>query len=340
MDAQKEKEIINAWAKKAMILMAKHKVQPMPENYSVWFEYVRGGNKQLSDTINKRIESGTEFDRDTVREYYNNYILKEMNNKAVEDASSQVQQIMNSVLRTIETSSSDTDSYNEDLDSFATSLKEDSSDNIEDFVNKIMQKTEGLKVKGDQLSKKLQDSQSQVESLQANLEEVSKQVSMDALTGIPNRKAFDDTILDLTREAKDTGKDLCLLMVDVDHFKNFNDTHGHLLGDQVLKIVASTMREAIKGKDFVARYGGEEFAILLPETPTHGGQIVAESVRKSIASRELKRKDTGESYGKLTVSIGMSTFKRFDQINDFIERADKALYKSKDNGRNMVSLES
>ena len=340
MTPDEEAKIVKAWSEKALKLMSEHSVVPMPENYSIWFEYARGSNKKLSDAINEKIKNQEPFDHDTTRDLYNNYILKEINTKVVEDASSRVQQIMNSVLQTIEDSSSNTQTYNQDLESFSDSLENVGGEGVTEVVGQIIKKTRQLRAKGENLSRKLIASQEEVSSLRENLEEVSVQVSLDSLTGLANRKAFDDSIVRMMTEAKESGKDLCLLMVDIDHFKSFNDNFGHLLGDQVIRIVASAMKDSVKGKDFIARYGGEEFAILLPETPLHGGQIVAENVRKVIASRELKRKDTGESYGKITVSIGVSAYKRFDDVEGFIGRADKALYVSKENGRNKVTVEA
>ena len=257
--------------------MDEHGVVPMPESYTVWFEYVRGSNPRLKKAIGKLIEENKEFDHDTMHELHNNYILREMNNKVVEEASSRVQQIMAGVLSTIETSSADTSDYNEELEKYTEELQEVGGEEVKDIVDKLVEKTNELKSKGEKLATKLLESQSEVEDLRENLEEVSMQVNLDALTGIANRKAFDEALRLMMTEAKDTKKDLCLLVVDVDHFKKFNDTYGHLLGDQVLRIVANAMRDMVRGKDFVARYGGEEFVILLPETPPHGAKIVAEN---------------------------------------------------------------
>ena len=134
-----------------------------------------------------------------------------------------------------------------------------------------------------------------------------------------------------------------MLLVDIDHFKQFNDTYGHQIGDEVLKIVARALTRSVRGQDVVARYGGEEFAVLLPETPINGAHIVAENIRKLIADNRLKRKNSTEDLGQITVSIGATRF-RFgmhenDNVPYFIQRADEALYKAKKAGRNKVILE-
>jgi diguanylate cyclase len=141
--------------------------------------------------------------------------------------------------------------------------------------------------------------------------------------------------------AKETQGELCLLMIDIDHFKKFNDRFGHLIGDEVLKTVAKTLINTLKGQDMVARFGGEEFVVILPTTKIEGAMIVAESIRSAIASKELKRKDTGESFGVITISMGVARFRHdSDTLPLLMKRADDALYESKKNGRNRVTRES
>lgn len=342
MNPEEEKNIVNNWGLASIQSMKKHGVLPMPENYSIWFEYHRGTTPKLNAKIDKMLEKKQSFDLDVSRELYSSYILNQVSADSVANASNKVQKIMESVFEMIDGTVSGSMDYNEDLDNFALDLEqinEDGGMDISGLVSQIVTKTKALKKEGESLNEKLISSQKEVGQLKNSLEEVSLQVSMDALTGIANRKAFDDSIEMHLKDAKENKKNLCLLMLDVDHFKKFNDTYGHLMGDQVLRIVASAMKSVIRGKDFGARYGGEEFVVILPDTPLQGGKIVAENIRKAIASRELKRKDTGESYGKVTVSIGISVYNpTFDNVESMIERADKGLYLSKEKGRNMVSV--
>src|SRR6185312_12323338 len=148
---------------------------------------------------------------------------------------------------------------------------------------------------------------------------------------------FEKLFEEYAAAARQGHTEMCLLMIDIDHFKNFNDEFGHLLGDEVLKIVARTLTEILKGRDVVARFGGEEFVAILPETPIEGAMKVADIIRGAIAGRELKRKDTGTSFGSITVSIGVARYRpEEDTLPTLIQRADTALYTSKHGGRNRV----
>jgi diguanylate cyclase (GGDEF)-like protein len=162
---------------------------------------------------------------------------------------------------------------------------------------------------------------------------------MDQLTGIPNRRNFDNRLLVEWGRAKREGVHISLLMVDVDHFKNYNDSFGHQQGDQALCAVARVLAQTLhRTSDFISRWGGEEFAALLPNTDSNGSLTIAERIRESVAAAEISC-DNGYMTN-LTVSIGVytQTPKMPCSIDEFISRADKALYKAKNTGRNKVCL--
>jgi diguanylate cyclase len=132
---------------------------------------------------------------------------------------------------------------------------------------------------------------------------------------------------------------LSLLIADIDHFKKFNDTFGHQVGDKVLRTVGRSLKDGVKGRDTAARYGGEEFAVILPQTPMSGALAVAEQIRGGLAGRKLVDKRSGDDYGRVTLSIGAAEYRSGESAADLIGRADAALYRAKENGRNRVEPE-
>jgi diguanylate cyclase len=177
-----------------------------------------------------------------------------------------------------------------------------------------------------------------VTELRKNLDNVKKEAMTDGLTGLSNRKAFDKQIRDAVEESDNIGIPVVLMMLDIDFFKKFNDTYGHQVGDQVLRLVARTLTDNVKGRDIAARYGGEEFAIILPETALPSGLKVAEVLRRSVESKEVVNKTNNETLGRITLSVGVAEYKPGESISQFIERADAALYEAKKAGRNRVEM--
>ena len=126
-------------------------------------------------------------------------------------------------------------------------------------------------------------------------------------------------------------------MMDIDHFKTFNDSFGHQVGDQVLRLVAKCLIDGIKGKDVAARYGGEEFIIILPETELASAVAVGNSLRKTVANKDVINRNTGERLARITMSVGVAQFSGEEGVDELIGRADAALYTAKHNGRNQVA---
>ena len=163
--------------------------------------------------------------------------------------------------------------------------------------------------------------------------------SIDALTEIPNRRFFDERLDQEWKRATRERYSISLLMIDIDHFKSYNDTYGHLQGDECLKTVARNLSQNLwRSSDIITRYGGEEFAVILPGTPSYSALNVAKRLWESISALEIEHSGS-LSVGYLTVSIGLATLSPNEKTkpHQLIELADKNLYKSKTDGRNRVT---
>lgn len=329
-------------ARLAFPMMTQHKIDPTPHNYAVWYHYVMAENKDLVKEIDQMIEQGLPFSPDTNQYLYNKHIASHTEQTRVDAATSAAQHIMAQVLQIIAGFTGETSSYNQQIDEHVKKLSAVAPDApMQEMVREIITRVKSIRDTGSQMQAKLSESSKEIESLKKNLDQVSIEAKRDFLTGTANRKCFDAFLEEQVKLARQNKTDLCLLMIDIDHFKTFNDKFGHLIGDEVLKTVAKSLVDTVRGKDLVARYGGEEFSVVLPTTPINGGVIVAEALRKSIASSDLIRKDTGLAIGSITVSIGVACLRHdTDTIATMIARADDALYTSKKSGRNRVTAEN
>ncbi len=165
-------------------------------------------------------------------------------------------------------------------------------------------------------------------------ERVHRMATMDALTGLFNRRFFTEQLRREFKRSRRHGSPLALIMIDVDNFKNYNDTNGHLMGDTVLKLFARIAKSSVREEDIVARYGGEEFAVVLPQTDSKRGLIVAEKLREEVANTPFPNGEK-QPLGLVSVSLGVAdTHGDLRSPEDLIRRADTALYRAKESGRN------
>ena len=189
------------------------------------------------------------------------------------------------------------------------------------------------------LEKRLASTSDEVVQLRKEIEISRREASTDGLTGLANRKLFDLTMRETASHAMESGDSLCLLMLDIDFFKKFNDNYGHQTGDKVLKLLALVLTESIKTHDVAARYGGEEFVVVMPGSDLDDALVVGELIRDRIAKKNIVNRTTGKKLGGTTPSVGAAIYVPGEALTDFIERADIALYTAKQTGRNRVVSE-
>jgi diguanylate cyclase len=318
--------------------MAQHGVPATPENYAVWYQYVTGENPSLKARIDLLIRNEQPFTHEINEALFHQYgehcnLDKLMSFRAtlhdlVGDVSDSLSQADKSVSR-----------FGSNLMSFNSSIQTLTQlDELKGMLSALLTETQEMQDRTGSLQQHLDAKNQEVQSLREELEQEKAKQALDPMTGLTNRTTFFDTLED--RIASDTplGR-LCLLMIDIDHFKAVNDNHGHLVGDRVIKFVAETIRQSIKGKDVAARFGGEEFVVLLPDTPFEGAAELARQLISTVAKAKLKRVDTQQPIGQITISIGLAVYRQQEEMLSFIERADKALYLSKKHGRNRLTTE-
>ncbi len=325
------------YARSAFSLMESKAIPATPNNFAVWFVYYSGRHSDLTRAADKLLEENEEFTEARNAEIFDQFFPFVPEGMAAADAAESVRSELTNILAYLESAGDDAAEYGRFLESITGKVA--GSGSVSDFKGLIadaLSATQSMEGRTRGLQEKLDASSREISQLKQDLEEMRLEAMTDALTGISNRKLFD---IQLRRSANDAAKneeELCLLMVDIDHFKKFNDTYGHLVGDQVLKLIGSTLTACIKGQDTAARYGGEEFAVILPRTSLKDALTVAENIRRAVGTKKVVNRATGEDMGTITVSIGAGRFEHGEPVSQLISRADEALYMAKRNGRDRV----
>ena len=323
----------------ALPLMSQYNIPVTPQNYTVWYRYVSGADAELAGVIDELLKSETPFSDET-----NEALYKRCCRDKDEGELRKIRDDLRNILLTILKEVTELTGQSEEYESFVTrsvdTLTEDASaEEIRTVIGQIIEKTKALGSFGKNIRRKLNETTEALQALREDFERVKTEASADFLTGLANRKAFHDALTEQMDEAISQQKELSLLLVDIDHFKQFNDEYGHLIGDEVLKLVAKKIKEIVRGRDFLARFGGEEFAVILPQTPLEGAQVVAESINRLFAQTTLKAVHTSTTLGKVTVSVGVARYRPGEPPDNLINRADRALYRAKRTGRNRVVTE-
>ena len=320
-----------------MQLIASHGLEPTPDNFAVFYAYKSNSNPNLTMSMEMLLQANEKLTQSQCTQLFLTHLSLEAENNVLQNATNKITDEINAVMDTITKASEDSSKYNETLTNFTGDLQsKDSLDQIREAVTKVANETRLMAEQNQRLHSQLSHSTEELTEMRYNLDEVRKASLIDPLTAIGNRKYFDLEVAKVTVEAAETNTPLSALMVDIDFFKKFNDTFGHLIGDEVLKLVAKTLVENLKGRDIIARYGGEEFIILLPQTNVEDAVYVANTLRETLATKQVKRRKTNETLGIVTISIGATQYKVGEETDSFINRADEALYEAKQTGRNKV----
>ena len=318
-------------------LMTKHAIPITPKNYTTWYHYVSGKNKEHQETIDSIIEKKEPFSKKTNEMLYQRFFEDQYENK-LNVVRKNLQDTLLSILKELSEISGQTEIYESSTLKCVDKLSEDMSVNeIRNVLDEAIAATKEIRKSGESTQQRLKETTENMQVLQKEFEQAKSELLVDFLTGVLNRKGFDET---LEKSVSETTGHLSLLIVDIDYFKKFNDTHGHIVGDKILRIMAKNMQKSVRGSDFTARIGGEEFAVILPKTPLLGAMTVAETLRASVAQLKLEKKAKSESLGTITVSIGVAQYRPGEPLENFTNRADQALYFAKNAGRNRVATES
>jgi diguanylate cyclase len=328
-------------ARKVLLTLSRQKIPVTPENYRVWFEYTIGSNVELNQELDRYLAEATGFDNLRSRQIYDKYFGEGKARRVIEEISQATFRILKEAVESVIATGSLTLDYSQRLNGFASRLEKENPDPrlLKEMIKEVILDTRKIELSSSELNQKFEKAKQEANELRKRLEQSEREATRDMVTGLYNRKYFNKAIQALFVKYKEASVPFSIILMDIDHFKKINDTHGHKVGDSVLGLIGKIIKGSVKGSDVPARYGGEEFIVLLPATKLEGASKLAESIRKQISSKSLKVTKTQKKIGIVTICCGVGQVRDDDTMDSLVERADQALYHAKGSGRNNVKSE-
>ncbi len=324
--SESDYHILGEIIKDVLTFMAKEKIIPSPQNYERWFKvfcYIKekGLNLSKSELLDLYLETyGSQMDNSLIES-------SELVEKIAEE-------LYNEVRNLIKGATDHQERLSEGGEKLEKLSKTTSGENIQEVLTKIMEEVKGLKNLNKKFIHKLEEQTEEIEKLRKELRKVKEEANIDPLTGLRNRRSFERALLEFFKDFKKFGYPFSIIMMDIDNFKDLNDTYGHLAGDKVLKEIGGILRNHLRAKDIPARTGGEEFTIILPGIRKKEAISVAERLRRIISSHPIEA-DSNEV--RVTASFGVSEVAQdIEEPEDLLREADKNLYKAKRTGKDKV----
>jgi diguanylate cyclase len=326
---------VNAgYLKEILPLMVRYNIAANPINYAIWYDYVAGHNPHLIKAVDELVRENKAFDSEISLNLYKKHVCN-TSFEAFEKINMQIQQVITQATMSISETYHKAEETNDSFQKKTVILENISEvGGLKDILQEIISETKSLAATSQVMQEKLNAAHQEMDQLRQELVQVRQTAVTDGLTGLLNRRAFDQLLAEIIDQTPaDT---TCLTMLDIDHFKKVNDTYGHAIGDNVIKYAATLLKKHAEEHHHVARYGGEEMAIIMPNTSKEKAKAIAENIRSAMESSRLKRKDNSQPLGTITVSMGIAALRSGDTAESLIIRADTALYQAKESGRNRV----
>ncbi|MEW8061972.1 MAG: GGDEF domain-containing protein [Candidatus Thiodiazotropha sp.] len=331
----------NEWHTQATELLIRYNIPITPVCYHVAYEYASQRHGELTRIVDAQLNKTRHLDSHFLFSLFENFCLEGAENDKLDDHLADLHNLLFKVLEGVTNNCSQTDLFSETLLNQSHAL--DANPSLEDLrgiAQTLMQATAQAMQNNRMLRDHLESAEEQSLSLQSEVKKLRDEISTDALTGLFNRRALNKRMHELVEAHNGAATPFSILMLDIDHFKQFNDNFGHVIGDEVIRRVGLIMRDQLRDVDFPARYGGEEFTVLLPGTDISHAISVAETIHQSVAKLILIKRSTKEKLPSVTVSVGAASYRRGDSPETLLERADQALYQAKEGGRNRIVSET
>lgn len=325
---------------RALAQVTQHRTSAEPLAYEVWYEHVVGQHPGLSAEMKQLVARGSLCDAD-VRDLHARYLSPMRTSQRIDEIGAGTQDEVRSLLASVETTISDLAGMGDDLQATAERLSEPdlSEPVVRGLVEAAVATTRTVCRTHAGLQARLVESQTSIAALHVALDAARDDALRDSLTGLYNRRAFDAQFAARFETASIGSLPLCLVMIDIDHFKSFNDSHGHPVGDQVIRLVGGYLKERVGSQDLPARFGGEEFAIVAVGRSLSDAMALAEEIRRKVEREGAMVLGAKNARARVTVSVGVASRRPGDSTSSLLARADECLYAAKRLGRNRVNTD-
>lgn len=328
-------------ARASIDFMAENGLSPTPENFRVWSAYVSGANRSLCEAVDAHLKQGGVLDEALSAALYERFFTLKRADEAVFQAGVDARDRLACLDRTLTGAVRARRGYANALQAGGRQLAEaETTAKIAGVVGTLMAANQAIEKRSKDLERDLSRTALEMEALKTDIARLHAETLKDSLTGLANRKRFDEMLQQAVRLSGTTRRPAGLILADIDRFKAFNETWGHQTGDQVIRFMAAVFQAEAEDRYTVARYGGETFAVVIPGASLAEAGSYAEAVRRRIAQKRLIRRTTNEDLGNVTISLGVATHYPGERGESLIARALALLEESKRRGRNRATLES
>ena len=318
--------------------MGRHDAAFNPVSFTLWYEVAAGINPKLQAAVDKLLLEQPRLDDEAVARLHRDHIAP-ADEAAMQRISSEFQRVMNGVFQSASNAGESAGAFGVQLDGLSAALRANDLASLTPYLSEALAGTAAMKSSAEALQTQVADSQGEISKLRNEIERVRGEALLDPLTGILNRRGFDEKLKALLDHPLASGQAHCLVMLDIDHFKKVNDTHGHVMGDRVIQGLGEILRVSVPNPAHgAARYGGEEFAIVLPQCSLLDSAKIAETVRIRTKAMKVRNRATQDVLFTVTISGGVAAMLPGDDAAALIARADAALYASKHGGRDRVTM--
>ncbi len=336
MKYQEPKERSAEVLRKALGHMGRFDAAFNPVTFTVWYEYAAGINPRLHAAIEQLLQDQIMVGDEQVAKLHHDFIAP-TDDEALQRISGEIQSLMSGMVRSASSTGERAGQFGVQLGDLSAALQARDPDRLLRQLGHTLAGAAAMKQSTDALREQVQANQNELARLREDLDRARDDAMLDPLTQILNRRGFDQAVAALIAETPDKNRQHCLVLLDIDHFKTVNDTHGHVMGDRVLQGIGEILRATVtECRAATARYGGEEFAILLPHSTLGEAVRIAELVRVRVKAMKIRVRNTQQVLFSITVSGGVAALQPGDDSAALVGRADTALYESKNAGRDRM----